>query len=243
MTNLALIDADILLWLASYEKQYMHEVKDYINNKLHEILTNTNSYHYKFFIGGKNNFRYHIRSDYKANRRDVEKPELLSATKEYFTKELNAFVSNGVETDDTILATAKYVKDNQLFNPIVCSTDKDFKTKPIVQYSWERQIMGKVYESTLIEYTDAEAMFNLAMQLLTGDAGDNIKTCKGIGKAGAKKILNGKSKWGMIRAICQTYKNFYGDKWLVKLTEVWHLISLIDDYDRVYIPKSFDFYL
>ena len=243
MTNLALIDGDILVWLASYEKQYMHEVIDSIDYKLKEILENTNSFHYRFFVGGKNNFRYHIRKDYKANRKDTEKPALFDVTKQYFIETLNAFVSNGVETDDTIVATAKYVKDKGLYNPIVCSTDKDYKIKAGTIYSWERQMMGKIFPSSLTETSQEEADYNLLHMLLIGDRGDNIVTCKGVGKAKADKILAGKSRYGMIRAVCDTYKQFYKDKWLVKLTEVFHLINLIDDYNRVAIPKEFNFSL
>lgn len=218
----------------------MYECTDFIDSKLNEILTNTNSYHYKFFVGGKNNFRYHIRKEYKANRKEQDTPELFYDVKDYFISNLNAFVSNGVETDDSIVATAKYVKDNELFNPIICSIDKDFKTKPYTIYSWDRTVYERVIENTTTHVTEDEAFYNFAMQMLIGDNGDNIRTCKGVGKAKAKKILADKSRYGMIRAIVETYKTFYKDKWLVRLTEVYHLLNLIDDYERVLVPKEYE---
>jgi 5'-3' exonuclease len=242
MTNLALIDADILVWGASYEKENMYDVAEYLEYKLAEILQNTESYHYKFFLGGYNNFRYHIRGDYKANRTG-EHPVLFEATKDYVVNSLNAFVSNGVETDDSIVATAKYVVDNKLFNPIVCSTDKDFKIKPLTIYSWERHIKGNVFPHSLTTITEKQALQNFYGMLLTGDSGDNIKICKGIGKTRAAKMLSGLSQYDMTRTVISTYKSFYGSRWRHKLTEVFHLINLIDDYNRVKVPKAFDFAL
>ena len=240
MTNLALIDADLLVWLASYEKDYLYEAEEVINFKLEEIITATDCSHYKFFVGGRNNFRHFIKSDYKAHRTG-DKPELFDATKQLFIEKYNAFVSNGVETDDSIVATAKYVKDNELYNPIVCTTDKDYKIKPLTLYSWERNFLGKVIEAKWTEVTEEEAWHNFCVMMLTGDAGDNIKVCKGIGKAKAAKILDGKTRQGMIRAIVNTYKMFYGENWKYKLTETYHLINLIDDYTRVNVPKEYDF--
>ena len=146
MTNLALIDADILVWLASYKRDYIYESQEYIKYKLDEILKNTDSYHYMFFINGSGNFRYFVRDDYKSHRKGKEKPELFDAVRQYFLDDLNAFVSVGCETDDTIVSTAKYVKDNKLFNPIVCSIDKDFAVKPLTIYKWERETINKPSE-------------------------------------------------------------------------------------------------
>ena len=90
----------------------MQLIDDYLTNKIDTIIAETNCQLYKLFIGGKNNFRYHIRNDYKANRIGVEKPALFYATKQLLIDKWNAFVSNGLETDDTVVATAKWCMDN-----------------------------------------------------------------------------------------------------------------------------------
>jgi 5'-3' exonuclease len=233
--RVALIDADSILWSCSYSNDNEVDVRYTIDDWLSDILLETDCNHYKLFLGGRNNFRYFIRSDYKANRKGRDKPEMFDYTKQYVTTKYNPFISNGVETDDSIVATAAWCEDNG-YDPIVVTIDKDYKTKPYTQYNYRKNIW--LYKE------DFNANYNLAHQLLTGDTGDGIYTCSGIGAVKAHKILNGvSSDYGLIKAVTRTYKTFYGYRWKVKLTEVYHLINLINDYNVVAVPKVFDFKL
>ena len=243
MENVALIDADSLLWAASYNRENPDDIIEYLDMKLGVILEETECNLYKLFVGGSNNFRYHIRGDYKGNRKGRDKPLLFNWTRDYIVNELKAFVSNGLETDDTVCATAKYVKEKTIFNPIVCTIDKDYKIKPLNIYIWEKHIKSRVIPSKQFVVTEYEAMRNFYGMLLTGDTGDNIHTCKGIGGKTAHKMLDGLSKYDMTRVLIKTYKDYYGSRWRYKLTEVYHLINLIDDYSRVRVPKEFEFTL
>jgi len=248
MVNTALIDADILVWLASYKKDHIYEAYEFIDEKLKEIVTNTKASHYKFFLTGSGNYRYFIRDDYKAHRKHKEKPEFFDDVREYFIREMNAFVSKGCEADDVIVATAKYLLDSEELgmNPIICSIDKDFMIKPYTLYKWKREAFNKDFE--LIDIDDYTAFYNLCKMMLVGDRGDNIITCDGIGDKKAEKILGGSvddkpSRYTMMSQIVRTYKKFYGYKWRLRLEEVYKLINLNDNYEKIKIPTTFEFAL
>jgi len=244
MENLCLIDADSLIWSASYNRESIDEIREYLISKVSTILADTESNWYRIYIGGENNFRYHIRKDYKANRKDAEKPTLWSDTKRMLMSEFNAYVVHGAEVDDCVAATYKKCIDKGTYNPIIATIDKDYKIKPVKIYKWETHVKETVSMARTFDISEDEAMLNFAVMLVTGDRGDNILTCKGLGEKGALKRLTGKNKFGMMLEIARIYKQFYGSaRWRARLTEVYMLINLIDDYKRIRTPKEFDFVL
>ncbi len=233
--KIALIDVDILLFFASYDIEELYVAKTILVNKISSILEKINATQYELFVGGYNNFRYLIDDNYKANRKGVEKPFLFEDLKALTITELDSFVSNGVEVDDSIVATARYIKENTDSIPIICSIDKDFLTKEGFVYSWARKNV-----SDKMTYTDKKtADFNFAVQMLVGDRADNILVCSGIGVKTAEKMLKNKSNFLMILTIVRTYKRFYGSDWKVKMIDTYRLLFLVDNYNRVRIPRKF----
>ena len=250
MENLLIIDADSIIYLASYKKDNMEYVIEYLDDMVNTMLEETNSNHYILVVGGKNNFRYIIRRDYKANRKYSEKPLLFYETKQYMIDALGAFVCDGNESDDVVVATANYVRDNELYNPIIAAIDKDIGVKPNTIYRWASGRWDKDTEeyivtrhSELFTVSEHDAFVNTVSQLITGDSTDNIKVCKGMGKAKVAKLMAGKSHYDMIRVLIATYKKYYGSRWKWKLTETYHLINLVDDYNVVDVPKKYKFKL
>ncbi len=240
MKRVALIDADVLIWLASYGMgEYdLHIAKKILSDKVKTILEETNSFEYMLFIGGRNNFRYHIDRNYKANRVDTEKPILFNDIKVHIREFWDAFVSNGCETDDSIVACAKWLKEEGK-EPIICSIDKDFLTKEGVMYKWSRSVSGKVIDSQIITTTKEDANLNFAVQMLMGDKADNIKGIKGMGITKSTKLLKGKTRWQMLLAISKMYRKQYGNRWLLEMTTAYRLLYLVDDYNIIDIPKAF----
>jgi 5'-3' exonuclease len=240
MKRVALIDADVLVWLASYGMgEYdLHIAKKVLQDKVKTILDESGAFEYMLFIGGKNNFRYHIDRNYKANRVGTEKPILFNDVKAHIRDHWGAFVSNGCETDDSIVATAKWLKEEGK-EPIVCSIDKDFLTKEGLMYKWSRSFGKKVTESEIITTNKDEANLNFAIQMLMGDKADNIKGIRGMGVAKSTKLLKGKTRWQMLLAIARLYKSQYGSKWLLEMTTTFRLLHLVDDYNVIDIPKRF----
>ena len=235
--KIALIDVDILLFFASYDIDEIHIAKSILTNKINSILDKVGAEQYELFVGGYNNFRYLIDDNYKANRKGVEKPLLFYDLKKLAIEQLQSFVANGVETDDVITATARYIKENTDSIPIICSIDKDFLTKEGYVYAWARKNV-----SDRLSYTDKmTAEFNFAVQMLVGDRADNILVCSGIGNKTAEKMLKGKSRFAMLLTLVRTYKKFYRGDWKVKLIDTYRLLYLVDNYERIKIPKEFKF--
>jgi len=228
--KIVLIDSDSLIWAASYSSQTEEDVYVYIRDKITSILSATQCQKYCCFVGGHNNFRKIIDKSYKANRAGKEVPQLFNFAKNVFLNDYKTFVVNGVETDDCVVATYRKCIDAYGIIPVIASIDKDYKIKNVEIYNYNSG------EHSIV--TDDEAFDNFATMMITGDAGDNIKTCHGLGKSHAKKLFAGKTRFGKILALGRTYRKFYGYRWRLEMSRVYMLLNLVDDYNIINIPSE-----
>jgi len=134
------------------------------------------------YLTPKANFRNTVKSDYKANRKDVRRPTHLGACKEFLTDKFKAETIEGYEADDLLCIRAK-----QLIafgcSPVICTLDKDLDQASCFHYNWVK--------SLLYFTTEQEGLVFLYKQLLTGDRVDNIPGIPGVGPKTADKILAG----------------------------------------------------
>jgi len=79
-------------WVATSRAQQM------IENIL--VANETNSI--EVWLSGKDNFRYRVFPEYKANRIGAYRPRWEKAVREYLIKHWKATVTNGIEADDMI---------------------------------------------------------------------------------------------------------------------------------------------
>lgn len=181
--KLALVDADIVGYrcAASCEptkaKPFLESVDDAIKRTdelCYRILNDTQIEEYRFFLSGTDNFRKQLCPDYKANRSTTRRPTHLDAVREFLIAEWKGEVCAGYEADDGIgIAAAE--------NTIICSIDKDLLQIPGSHYNFVK--------SEFYDVGDREAAFNFWSSLLVGDASDNVRGVDGIGKVGARRIL------------------------------------------------------
>ena len=77
-------------------------------------------------LSPKQNFRYRIWPEYKANRKDKRRPMCLEALKEWISSEYEVFQRPDIEADDVlgILATSPYIVSGR---KVIVSVDKDFR--------------------------------------------------------------------------------------------------------------------
>lgn len=144
-----------------------------------DIQSNFPEYSTTMYLGGKDNFRYEIKSDYKANRANMPRPVHLSALTEHAVLR-NAIIPQGYEADDAVCIHAwKCIRSNTPY--IIAGIDKDLRQIPGTHYDY-----GK---GELVEVDTWTADFNFYTQLLTGDTSDNIPGIKGIGPKKAAAIL------------------------------------------------------
>lgn len=206
----ALIDGDIVSYrcAAAAENESFEIARYYMERLIDDIVLATNSDEFFIALSGDNNFRYQIYPEYKANRKDQPRPIFLEECKQYLHHQYNAVFSEGCEADD--LLGIEQCKD--INNTIICSLDKDLRQIPGRHFSWE--ISGgsrdkrwtKPAELTNVTYEEGIRFFYY--QLLIGDATDNLKGVRGIGKAKASKILEGLSnEKEMFEAVREAYNN------------------------------------
>jgi 5'-3' exonuclease len=166
---------------------------------------------YTTFLTGNKNFRMHVDSEYKANRKDVKKPEHLPAIRKYLQTHHFAQVSEGCEADDFFGQACLDAKKENM-EPIVVSIDKDLNQIAGIHYNFVRDELYVVTER------QADKVF--WRQMLEGDRADNIT---GINQVGPKKAA------GMIphsnketlkmdndtakEVVIGQYKKEFGDEW------------------------------
>lgn len=211
-----LIDADSIMYTATYfpedsliefptEEEQIEEAKYRTRTKLQEIQINVeewfNIVQTYIFIGGKNNFRYKIFPEYKANRKNAIKSPLLPIIKEYMVEELKAIESHGAEADDYIIDAVNECSGNC----VVSSIDKDViyysPNIPLYDYRGHDDVLG---EFKCI--STKESRLAIATQIVTGDSTDGVPGAKGVGKAWCDKNMNiDMTDYQFLKTIYQAY--------------------------------------
>lgn len=211
-----LIDADSIMYTATYfpddsliefptEEEQIEEAKYRTRTKLQEIQINVeewfNIVQTYIFIGGKNNFRYKIFPEYKANRKNAIKSPLLPIIKEYMIEELKAIEAHGGEADDYIIDAVNECSGNC----VVSSIDKDVlyysPNIPLYDYRGYNDVLGE------FKYiSEKESRLAIATQIVTGDSTDGVPGAKGVGKAWCDNNMNADmTDYQFIKAIYLAY--------------------------------------
>lgn len=169
MKSLALIDADIVAYRCAATcnglPQEIAEVRT--DELMRRILHETNATDYQAWLTGSNNFRYTIYPEYKANRKDVPRPEHLQACREFLVTNWKARVTDGNEADDEL----GIEQSAQGMETVICSIDKDLLQVPGYHYNFVRGIESFV--------SPLEGLRSFYKSLITGDATDNIPAFDG----------------------------------------------------------------
>jgi hypothetical protein len=163
---------------STLEVKHFKDVDIKINKIISSILINSNCYNYKAFLSGENNFRKDLATlqPYKGNRY-TEKPVFLQEVKDYFKSNLKAEVVDYLEADDLLSHYSSILDDT-----VICSSDKDLKTVPGLNYNIRLRKFSRI--------TEKEARYNFYTQLLVGDTVDNIPSPYLLGKVGAEKHMD-----------------------------------------------------
>lgn len=135
------------------------------------------------------NFRYAVSEEYKANRKNFEKPFHYQTVRDRLIDNWGAKISReGWEADDEVSAIGwKAWRDGE--DVTICSIDKDLDNVPGKHYRWP------THNKEGLEYsiTEPEAMHNYWCQVLTGDNADNIPGLYRVGNKRADSLLKGET--------------------------------------------------
>ena len=216
--DIAIIDADSILYQIAYMQPSPALCRKALDDKLKEIMTNTGAINGAVFIKGKDNFRYEVDAAYKGNRKDTIEPEVKDRIDDLYEycKEFS-IQSDGGEADDYCgIAAELALQDNKRY--IVCHIDKDLDCIPGWHYNFRKDTLY---------YVEPEDGYRfLMMQILTGDATDNIQGIKGLGPKTAEKILKDVTYEHMFDKVIDTYKLKCGNEWQHALHKSANLIYI-----------------
>lgn len=190
----ALIDADTIYFRAAYKKNKREIIKA-IDKQMNMIIGSHFYDSVHVAVKGFGNFRKDLYPQYKANRkRDEELKPYLALGWEHMKDKWNAEEAHGMEADDLVSIWAYNARDHEE-QYVVCGIDKDLKQIPGDHFNYHKETW---------EFVDDDmANYNLMLQCLTGDTGDNIPGIRGIGPKKAERILQGvpmARRWNRVRA-------------------------------------------
>ena len=222
-SRVLLIDADSIVYFATHfpedglidfptEEDQLEEAKYRTRTKLQEIQNNIEEwFNIKqtfIFVGGKDNFRYKIFPEYKANRAKTIKSPLVPYIKQYMINELNAIPSHGAEADD-------YIYDAMILsegNCVVSAIDKDVfynsPNVPLYDYRSYGEILGE------FKYiSEKESRLAIASQIVIGDSSDGVPGAYRVGKSWCDKNMHlDMTNYQFTKSILQAYlKSTKGD--------------------------------
>lgn len=190
-----LLDEEVSL-VVDTEIEPLENCLHLVRQSLESILENTKATSYQVYIKGKGNFREEISKTrvYKGNRDVTHRPKYEAQIREYLIKYWGAEVVDGMEVDDKVcieqshdLAQFSYEEkcgDNYTecwAGTIICTIDKDLDQVPGWHYSYATNEKYWVEPEAALTY--------FYVQLLSGDASDNIEGLPKVGVKTAIKLL------------------------------------------------------
>lgn len=164
-------------------------------------------------VKGRGNFRNEIYKEYKAKR----KPSLpiINHLANYLVENFDAVRVDGYESDDVCYSMQR----DSGYQGVILTVDKDFNQIPdTIIYNYQKNIW--------IKTTEQSAKYSLAIQMLMGDATDNIPGIPGIGIKKAQRIVNeDMTTYQYIKEIYNAYIRYYGDEAKEKMKLMYKLLA------------------
>lgn len=169
---------DKFIYTESYDvRKGLEYIDNFIEGLKSRFLTND----VILVVGDKNNWRKQYYPDYKANRKDKEKPPMYEIILQELYNKYDIQSLPNLEADDTCRII---YEDNKEFpiRKILVSIDKDFHSFPCELYD-------PLHDKEYI-VTEQDANYHLMKQIIMGDKADNIQGLDGYGEVKTTKFLD-----------------------------------------------------
>lgn len=153
-----------------------------------------------FSCPSEENFRLSILPSYKGNRKNLQKPVLLSQLKEVLSESYRTYSRPTLEADDIlgILSTHPTLIPGK---KIIISEDKDLRSIPGWLWNPRKDASAKQVKEPMADYRHL-------YQTLIGDTTDGYKGCPGIGpKKASKLIMDSKDTEDAWGAVVKTFED------------------------------------
>lgn len=187
--------------------------------RIKDIITRCKCDNLRYFLTGPGNYREEIATikPYKGNR-VADKPVHYDYAKQLFLDKYAAELHQGQEADDAMgIAQATAIQSGQ-DDTIIATIDKDLNIVPGWHFDWNKDLLYRVGRHDGLRY--------FHMQMLAGDATDNIPGIKRMGmKTAAKRFTDIKDNLGAQRKlIVEEYRKQYNYDWVSAINEVAKLL-------------------
>lgn len=251
--KLTILDADCLLFFTAWGfKDNMDRIntlacKKQLDKMVGGLLDATHADKFLGFFGAidNDNFRYQAATirPYKGTRRKEAWQEFfIPKLKEHYEKEWKFHPIKFMEADDAVVIAHKQLEEQYDITHI--SEDKDFKSQ-LVAKRFNPNGKKRCFES----WSENDKIKHFGMQLLVGDASDNIAGVKGIGEESPyiKHLYNleNPTEEEVFEYVKMLYIKTYKENALNHMLENWILLKMIDkpmfDYPKNLNIQSWSF--
>ena len=257
MSKIVLVDGNNLLFRSYYATAYsgniMRNKDGFPTNGLYGFVNMINKIVYEekpqymmvAFDVGKT-FRHEKYADYKGGRKETpdELKMQFPIAKEILTAMgIKYLECPGYEADDIIGTISKWTENDDNFEALIVSSDKDL-LQLISKETVVKLLRSKDYimmtESVFQETYGFEPIRMIDLKALMGDASDNIPGVKGIGEKGAIKLL---SEYKSLDNVYNNIDNIAGalhDKLVLGKNDAYYSKELVTIFRDVPLDVSFD---
>ena len=168
---------------------------------------------------------------YKGNRNDEHRPTYEHEIKDFIKSNWDSYQAEDEEADDLLGIWQTSIGPH---DSVIVSLDKDLNQIPGLKYNW---LHGVRYD-----VTEAEAIKQFHLQVMTGDSTDNIPGLPGIGPGKAQKALHGletpEEQWA---EVCRMYQIHSGtEDWKEYLTEQGRLVWIRRKPGELWTPPEIE---
>lgn len=183
-----------------YQLQWdINKADDYFNTLLTDVMGVTDQNTYVFAFGDWKNYRKIINPDYKANRKEQPKHPMLNVIKERLQDKYCVAFMEWVEADDV----CRIMYEQDPFNNVIVSIDKDLKTFPCFLYNPMTPDKG------VQKISKKDGDTNFFKQIVMGDKTDGYSGLTGYGEVKASRLVGNLDKLN-IRELQESFLNAGG---------------------------------
>lgn len=228
---ISIIDGDVLLYMSIWNSSTKEEARQNFDELFVSINETVFAKDYVMALGGPNNFRVDLYSEYKANRSKSKstRPEWFLDLKSDIAEEYDGCIlTDNCEADDMVRIWSEECKKAGLAS-IVVSVDKDLDC-----------IIGlhmNPRKHTIYTIEKDFADWFYWKQIIMGDSTDNIPGIEGVGPKKAEAILAGLiTNKERKQAVCQAYYSKYKDKgyeYMIANGRLIHIWRHINDHFKI----------
>lgn len=154
---------------------------------------------------------------YKGNRDHSQRPVHYNRLKRYVIATHSPVVEDLMEADDLL-----GIAQSTSHDTIICSLDKDLDQVPGLHYDWVKNVIYEVAQE--------DAQKNFWIQVLAGDATDNIQGIPGTGVKTAEKLLQNcgtdEEAWEIVKhQYDEAYGTAAGESTALEMARLVHILQ------------------